>query len=576
MIAFFAFYANRDLRKVQMESNQASSIILSLSTIEAILDDMQDLETGQRGYVLSGNENFLLPHKQALDRLASDTLRLKQLIILFPEKETSLIELLQLVRQKLDFITESIALRREKGFDSSLTLIQTLEGKRLMDTIRHRIASIEEADRVLLAFETQERQEAARSTSRLFNIMAISFFLFLSLLFWYAFNNLREKERYEKKISYLASLTENTSDAIISTDEKGIIRSWNKAAEENYGYRREEVIGKFAPSVIQSGLSEEDIKGLQSEILKKGLISREVLQKSRDGRRLFTMVSTSPIIDEKDQIRGFVSVIRDITDRKNLEEQLKVFNRELARQVEEKTANLLRANEQLAISNRDLEQFAYIASHDLQEPLRAVRSFLQLLEKKYMGQLDEQGMLYISQAVEGSKRMKDLITGLLNFSRLGRRQMKAEEVDMNQVANEVIQSLRPAVSEASVQVNLLPLPTVTGDAGQLGQVLQNLVSNAIKYRSLERTPEIGIGAEEKKQGVLFYVKDNGIGFDKKHEDVIFNVFYRLHTATEYPGTGIGLAICKKIVELHDGRIWVESEPGKGSTFYFTLPNRKAP
>lgn len=559
-----------------MESNQASSIILSLSTIEAILDDMQDLETGQRGYVLSGNENFLLPHKQALDRLASDTLRLKQLIILFPEKETSLIELLQLVRQKLDFITESIALRREKGFDSSLTLIQTLEGKQLMDTIRHRIASIEEADRVLLAFETQERQEAARSTSRLFNIMAISFFLFLSLLFWYAFNNLREKERYEKKISYLASLTENTSDAIISTDEKGIIRSWNKAAEENYGYRREEVIGKFAPSVIQSGLSEEDIKGLQSEILKKGLISREVLQKSRDGRRLFTMVSTSPIIDEKDQIRGFVSVIRDITDRKNLEEQLKVFNRELARQVEEKTANLLRANEQLAISNRDLEQFAYIASHDLQEPLRAVRSFLQLLEKKYMGQLDEQGMLYISQAVEGSKRMKDLITGLLNFSRLGRRQMKAEEVDMNQVAKEVIQSLRPAVSEASVQVNLLPLPTVTGDAGQLGQVLQNLVSNAIKYRSLERTPEIGIGAEEKKQGVLFYVKDNGIGFDKKHEDVIFNVFYRLHTATEYPGTGIGLAICKKIVELHDGRIWVESEPGKGSTFYFTLPNRKAP
>ncbi len=574
MITFFAFYANRDMRKVNMESDQANRIILSLSTIETILDDMQDVETGQRGFILSGDENFLLPFEKGMERLRDDTLKLIHLKTIFPEKIKAIEELLQLVRQKVDFITTSIALRREKGFDSSLTFIRTLEGKRLMDTIRHRISRIEEGDRVLLAFENRERQEAARSTSRLFNIMAISFFAFLSVLFWFAYASLREKERFENQIKYLASLTENTSDAIISTDEKGIIQSWNKAAEKNYGYKREEAIGKFAPSLTQSGLTAENLEAIQSEVLEKGMISREIKHTSRDGRTLHTMVSTTPLIDEKKRFRGFVSVIRDITDRKNLEEQLRVFNRELSRQVEEKTSSLIKANEQLAISNRDLEQFAYIASHDLQEPLRAVRGFLQLLEKKYAGQLDEQGMQYIHQAVEGAGRMKELITDLLNFSRLGRRPSRSEEVDMNGVANEVIQSLRPAITEAGVHLKLNDLPTVRGDATQLRQVLQNLVSNAIKYRSTERPPEIEIGSEEKIKGTLFYVRDNGIGFEKKHEDVIFNVFYRLHTAAEYPGTGIGLAICKKIVELHEGRIWVESEPGKGSTFYYTIPGQK--
>ena len=571
MVFFFAFYANRDLRKVRRESGEAEDIIYALSNLEKILDDLQDIETGQRGYLLSGDSAFLAPYFGGLERLQSDTLAIRRLTTLFPARSGELEDLLRLVNAKVDFVRETVEEREARGFDSSLSIFLSGVGKRLMDSVRQNIHHIEEEQRLDLASETDQRRDAARSTSRLFNLMAAAFFIFLSLLFWYSLNNLRATERYETRVTYLAGLVENTNDAIMSIDERGMIISWNRAAEKLFGYSREEVRGKYAPDLLKSNYNTETLAALRRELVSHGVLNSEVLLSNRTGNPVYCLVSTTPLRNARRKLYGFVSVMKDIGERKKLEEQLKLFNRELARQVEEKTGDLLKTNEQLANTNRDLEQFAYIASHDLQEPLRSVRSFLLLLEKKYAGHLDDQGRLYIKEAVDGAVRMKELITGLLSFSRVGRQGLKSATVDLDRVAEQVIQSMEPAVRESGARIRKMPLPRVKGDATLLGQVIQNLLGNAIKYRRMSEPPVIEINVQETKDQYEFEVKDNGIGFDSEHWDSIFNVFYRLHTPNEYPGTGIGLAICKKIIELHSGRVWVRSARGKGSSFFFSLP-----
>jgi len=224
-------------------------------------------------------------------------------------------------------------------------------------------------------------------------------------------------------------------------------------------------------------------------------------------------------------------------------------------------------------SNQELEHFAYVASHDLQEPLRMVSSFLQLLQRRYSAQLDDKANRYIAQAVAGSVRMKGLINDLLSYSRVGASHELAL-VDCNAVLQHVLATLNGPIEETDALVTYDPLPKVVADEGQLGQVFQNLIGNAIKFQR-EEPLKVHIGVEEDALEWVFRVVDNGIGIDQAYVERIFVIFQRLHTREEYPGTGIGLAICKKIVERQGGRIWLTSEVGKGTTFYFSLPKLQA-
>jgi light-regulated signal transduction histidine kinase (bacteriophytochrome) len=224
----------------------------------------------------------------------------------------------------------------------------------------------------------------------------------------------------------------------------------------------------------------------------------------------------------------------------------------------------------LARSNQDLEQFAYVASHDLQEPLRMVATYTQLLAERYRGQLDDNADKYIHYAVDGALRMQALVQDLLTFSKIGRQDTYFQSIDCNGVVETAVKNLRTAVDESRARVTHDPLPTVITDGSQLLQVFQNLIGNALKFRSAE-PPAVHISASKKRSEWVFSIADNGIGIAPEYAELVFVIFKRLHGRAEYPGSGIGLAICKKIIERQGGRIWLESQPGQGSTFKFTLP-----
>jgi len=231
---------------------------------------------------------------------------------------------------------------------------------------------------------------------------------------------------------------------------------------------------------------------------------------------------------------------------------------------------LARANSDLRRSNEDLEQFAYVASHDLQEPLRMITSYLHLLERRYADQLDADAKEFIHFAVDGANRMKVLIRDLLSFSRAGTETIRCVNVSSNAILNSALDNLKASIQESGGEVTSDPLPVIFSDPGQIARVLQNLIGNALKYRR-EAPPQIHVSASLTDAQWIFSVRDNGIGIDPKHAERIFQIFQRLHSTEAYPGTGIGLAISKKIIERHRGRVWLESTPGQGSTFFFSIP-----
>ena len=289
--------------------------------------------------------------------------------------------------------------------------------------------------------------------------------------------------------------------------------------------------------------------------------------------------SISPLIGEaiqrfhsEEELAKYRGHLEELVQKRTVE--LEAANVQLQREIMERKIadeNLRSTAAELVRSNRDLEQFAYVASHDLQEPLRAVSGYIQLLQQRYTDKLDEKALQYIAGAVDGAARMQRLITDLLAFSRVGTRERVVESADLSAALASAMENLKVSIQEAHARITSDPLPRLQVDSTQIEQLFQNLISNAVKFRS-KRAPEIHIGASHRPGEWIFSVRDNGIGISPQYAERIFMIFQRLHTRRKYPGTGIGLAICKKIVERHGGKIWVDPSPEKGSIFHFTIPD----
>ncbi|MEQ8957721.1 MAG: PAS domain S-box protein, partial [Coleofasciculus sp. C2-GNP5-27] len=348
---------------------------------------------------------------------------------------------------------------------------------------------------------------------------------------------------------------ENSPLGVIEWDSQFRVQGWSKQAERIFGWKTEEVLGKRLNDlqfVYPDDLEFVHHKALNLLNPKSPPEIVENRNLTKDGNMLYCQWYNSVLFDELNAVVSILSLVQDQTERKQAEEQLQQLNQQLQR------------------SNQELEQFAYVASHDLREPLRKIRSYSDLLVKRYQGQLDERADKYISYITDSVIRMQALITDLLTYSRVSRNELVLDPTDLDQILQQTLTDLSPAIEENQAIINTTPLPIVQANSLQIGQVLQNLIANAIKFRR-EQPPRIDIKADCQDDCWQISIQDNGIGIDPSYSDRIFAIFQRLHYREEYPGTGIGLAICQKIVERHGGKIWVESELGQGSTFYFTLP-----
>ena len=373
----------------------------------------------------------------------------------------------------------------------------------------------------------------------------------------YTFNSfihdITERKQAEAMRARLAAIVESSDDAIIGTNLSGEITSWNRAATRLFRYSTREAVGKPITMLTPPDVPQELSAASPGEKSSRGVEHFETVRMRKNGSRLEVSLTVSPILDADGVIIGASTIARDVTARKRAEE-------------------LARRAEDLARSNADLEQFAYVASHDLQEPLRMVTGYCDLLQRRYKGKLDTDADDFITFAAEGAQRMQELVRGLLEYSRVGPHAKIEVPIDSGEAFERALANLRVAVDESGATVKRGRLPTVLADATQLEHVFQNLIGNAIKFHG-HLTPLIYVKAARQDGMWRFSVKDNGIGIDVRYADKVFAIFQRLHGRGEYAGTGLGLAICKKIIERHGGSIWFESEPGHGTTFYFTLPAR---
>jgi PAS domain S-box-containing protein len=431
--------------------------------------------------------------------------------------------------------------------------------------------------KIALTGEPARFENEARALNRWFDVRAFRVGGQDSRKVAIAFSDITERKRAETVIvdatvqkraaQYSRSLLEASLDPLVTISSDGKITDVNEAAIKATGISRQGLIGTDFSDYFTE--PEKARRGYQ-QVFAEGFVTDYPLTIRHKGGKLTDVLYNASVYrDARGNVLGVFAAARDITLQKKAENELKRNRDNLELLVKERTSQLEEANKDLVKSNENLEQFAYVASHDLQEPLRVMSNFSQLLEKRYKGQMDKDADEFIGFIVDAAGRMQKLIIDLLAYSRAGHKGAETSSVDCNMVLDRLVEGMGKTIESVGGTVTHDMLPIITANESSIGQLFQNLIGNALKFRG-EEPPKIHIGAKKEGDFWLFSVADNGIGIEKQYHEKIFMIFQRLHPRDRYTGTGIGLSICKKIVENLGGRIWVESQPGKGSTFYFTI------
>jgi PAS domain S-box-containing protein len=379
--------------------------------------------------------------------------------------------------------------------------------------------------------------------------------------------DLTERKQAEIVSLRLAAIIESSDDAIIGKDLNSIITSWNKGAENIFGYSASEMIGTSILRLIPADRQDEENHMLAKIKRGKRVEHFETLRQSKDGRLINVSVTASPIRDATGRVIGVSKVARDITERKAVEEKVRQLNVELEQRVVARTV-------ELEVANKELEAFSYSVSHDLRTPLRHVLGFVELLQLEAGPSLSEKSLHHLTTISEAVKRMGDLIDDLLAFSRVGRAALQKTNVNLDKLVKETLTDFQVETQERNIVWDIHPLPSVRADRALLRMVLVNLISNALKFTAgrAEAKIEIGCAPDGKGEAVIF-IRDNGAGFDPKYIKKLFGVFQRLHSHDEFEGTGIGLANVQRIIHRHGGQAWAEGVVDGGATFYFSIPNK---
>ena len=530
--------------------------------LERVLSLARDAETGQRGFIITGRDEYLEPYHEAGAQMGAQLDSLKALLAQDPVQEQRLARLRTLLEDKRRELRSVIDLRRAQGFAAAQAIVSNDTGKLFMDRARAIVAEMERD----VATQLAARQAAARRTRNLAVAVGLASGL-LTVFICLSFGALSRRllrqaaeltaSMFEQKELLEVTLA-SIGDGVIATDTEGRVTYFNRVAETLTGWPPGEALGHPVDEILGFEHSTDGRRAENPAII--AIRERRPIEHSdgtmligRDGKRTHVDANGAPTFDSEGRLVGSVLVLHDVTERARAERQLRQRTDELAR------------------SNRDLEQFAYVASHDLQEPLRAVAGPLQLLQRRYEGKLDDRADEFIGHAVDGATRMQTLIDDLLSYSRVGRLEDPKQPISIEHALDLALKNLAVVLNETGAQVTHDPLPTVQGIPTQLTLLFQNLIGNAVKFRKEDRPVHVHIGAKPLGDEWRISVADNGIGIAEQYFERIFVIFQRLHTRREYPGTGLGLALCKRIVEHHGGRIWLESKPDEGTTFFFTLP-----
>jgi PAS domain S-box-containing protein len=359
-------------------------------------------------------------------------------------------------------------------------------------------------------------------------------------------------------------LVENVKDySIFMLDPKGYIMSWNRGAQHIKGYTAEEAIGKhfsifYTPEELANNEPEHNLR-MATEL---GRFESEGFRQRKNGSRFVADVVITSLYNSDGKLRGFSKITRDITERRRFEQEVIELNQNLERSIKKQEE-----------VNKELEAFSYSVSHDLRTPLRAIHSYTRILSNEFSERLNPEAREMMEAVMSNAKRMGQLIDDLLSFSRIGRKELQKMEIDMTGLVEIVLYEMKELHLSENVIFRLNNLEPSWGDYSMVKQIFINLISNAIKYTSKKAQPEIEIGSEKSTGKVVYYVKDNGAGFDMRYYNKLFGVFQRLHDTTEFEGNGVGLALVKRIVSRHGGTIRAEGKTGEGAVFYFSIPGK---
>lgn len=533
-----------------------------LNRLDGLLVDMLNAETGMRGFIISGKDAFLEPYQAGIAAVQKALAEARRLTQDNPHQQRRLAALEPLIQKEVAIQARLIQLRRSGDFDGAQGIVTSGEGKETMDEIRKLMAELKGEENQLLQTRSAKAQLLARTTIAIVifgSLLAIILVGIASFLVRRDFAGRRLAENaLRRSEESLAVTLHSIGDAVLATDVNGKITRMNRIAEQLTGWAQTEALGQPVGEVFR--IIHEDTRQPATipvdEVLATGQIhglANHTVLIARNGTEISIADSAAPIRGTDAGVTGVVLVFRDVSKERAAEIALQ------------------RQNVQLEEANKELESFSYSVSHDLRAPLRHVHGFVEMLMPEAQGKLSEKGQRYLKIIADASEEMGVLIDDLLSFSRMARTEMNETTVNLDMMVQDSVHKLASATKDRAINWKIAPLPAAVGDPSMLRQVFANLLGNAVKYTRRCDLAEIEIGcAGNEGDRLIFFVRDNGVGFDQQYAYKLFGAFQRLHRADEFEGTGIGLAIVRRIITRHDGRTWAEGKANQGATFYFTV------